>query len=125
MNFQHKIAEKLGVKPQSVDYLVKNKETIKRKIEAGGFSGLEKSLKSVQDAELQELDNLLLEWVTLQRKLGKEIHGAIMLAAPHTIQRRNNSVLVRNSWVHRFRERHNIKWAVLRGEGASCPDVVE
>ena len=30
-----------------------------------------------------------------------------------------------NSWVQRFRERHNIKWAVLHGESASFPDVVE
>ena len=54
-----KSAEKLRVKPQNVDNLVKNKETIKRKIEEGGFSGLKKSLKNVQDTDLQELDNLL------------------------------------------------------------------
>ena len=56
-----KIAKELRIKPQSVDYLVKNKETIKHKIEGGGFSGLKKSLKTIQDPELQELDNLLLE----------------------------------------------------------------
>ena len=85
------------VKPQSIDYLVKNKETIKGKIEGGGSSGLKKALKSVQDAELQELDNLLLEWVTLQRKLGKEIHGAIKFVGAHKIQRCTNSVPVSNS----------------------------
>ena len=123
-----KIAKYFGVQPQAIDYLIKNKETIKRKIDEGALSSSKKSLKSVQDTELREVDDLLLEWVTLQRRLGKEVNGSMMLAAAHKIQKRadlnsGDVVLVSESWVKRFRERHNIKWSVLHGEGASCADT--
>ena len=54
-----KIAKYFGVQPQAIDYLIKNKETIKRKIDEGALSSSKKSLKSVQDTELREVDDLL------------------------------------------------------------------
>lgn len=117
------IATELGLAHSTISTIWKNREKIK-----AAFNDNVLAKKKLRPCEHPDLDAALLQWFKNKRAQGVSISGPILLAKANdfaAIQGKEN-FKCSESWITRFRARHNIVFGKISGESGSVqPEVTQ
>ena len=117
--FCRSVAEEIGVGKTQIQNIVKDKDNIRKRWEAGESAACRKYTK-VRKTGYEELDKVVWEWFTRARAKNIPVSGrliqerAMMYAAELGLE----SFAGSNGWLDKWQKRHCVRLAVLSGEAA-------
>lgn len=116
------IARELGLSHSSVSTIWKNRDAIKN-----AFNENLLPKKKLRLSSHVDIDEALFNWFKVERSRGSPISGPILQAKAEHFGRLLNKgpeYTCAESWIKRFRKRHNIVYGKISGEAASVPPGV-
>lgn len=110
------IARKHGIPKSTLSTYIKNKRAIEEAYATDAFTGSRKRLRS---AKHPELERAVLTWIKETRSQNIPLSGPIVMAKAANFALRLNidDFKASEGWLHRFRERHEIVFRTVSGEG--------
>ncbi|KAJ3661859.1 hypothetical protein Zmor_006238 [Zophobas morio] len=116
-----KSAEEFGVAHSTISTIWKNKDKI-----ILGFNKNTLKSKKLRNSQHDDLDKSLLEWFKIQRSKNVPITTPILRekANQFAVLLGKHEFQCTESWINRFRSRHNIVFGKISGEAASVPASV-
>lgn len=110
------IARKHGIPKSTLSTYIKNKRAIEEAYATDAFTGSRKRLCS---AKHPELERAVLTWIKEMRSQNIPLSGPIVMAkaADYALRLNIDDFKASEGWLHRFRERHEIVFCTMSGEG--------
>ncbi|KAG0414085.1 hypothetical protein HPB47_008758 [Ixodes persulcatus] len=110
------IAKKHAIPRSTLSTYVRNRKTIEDAYEAEVFAHGRKRLRS---AKHPDLEKALITWVKEMRSQDLPLSGPIIMAkaAEFALHLKHHDFAVSEGWFHRFRQRHDLVFRIVSGEG--------
>lgn len=110
------IAKKFGIPRSTLSTYIRNKKAIVDAYEVEAFSGDRKRLRP---AKYPDLEKALVTWIKDMRSLNLPLSGSVIMAkaADFALRLEHDDFAASEGWFHRFRERHDLVFRAVSGEG--------
>ena len=119
------VAEKFGVKPDTLSTWLKNKDIIRSRSESGTVGAKAMAMKA---GRFVKTEQATLNWLLQARTANIPLTSTIIQIKAEEFSRRlgENGFTASNGWLDRFKKRHQIKLKSIKGEANSVnPETVE